>query len=54
MKAIYFDLKSFIISPRLVEKDLDRLIYSDLESPSNDFNVMIILILVDIEAFEFN
>ena len=38
----------------MVEEDSGRPIYSDLESPPNDFDAMVILISVDVEAFEFN
>ena len=38
----------------MVEKDSDRPIYSDLELSPNNFNTIVILILVNIEAFEFN
>ena len=54
MKAVCFDLEGFTISPRVVEEDSGRPIHSDLESPPNDFDTMVILISVDIEAFEFN
>ena len=54
MEAVCSDLEGFIIFPRVVEEDLGRSIHSDLESPPNNFDVMIILISVDVEAFEFN
>ena len=54
MEAVCSDLKGFTIFYRVVEKDLGWLIYSDLKSSPNDFDAMIILISVNIEAFELN
>lgn len=54
MEAVCSDPEGFIISPRVVEEDSGRSIHSDLESPRNDFDAMVILISVDVEAFEFN
>lgn len=54
MEAVDSDPEGFTISPRVVEEDSGRPIHSDLESPRNDFDAMIILISVDVEAFEFN
>ena len=54
IEAICSDLEDFTISHRMVEKDSGRPIHSDLESPPNNFDAMVILISVDVEAFEFN
>ena len=54
MEAVCSDLEGLRIPPRLVEEDSARPIHGDLESPPNDFDTMVILISVDVEAFEFN
>ena len=54
MEAVCSDLEGLTIAPRVVEEASGRPIHGDLESPPNDFDTMVILISVDVEAFEFN
>lgn len=54
MEAVCSELESLTMSPRVVEEDSGRPIHGDVESPPNDFHTMVILISVDVEAFEFN
>ncbi len=54
MEAVYSDLKGLTVSARVVEEDSGRPIHGDLESPPDDFDIMVTLISVDVEAFEFN
>ena len=54
IEAVCSDLEGLTISPRVVEEDSGRPIHGDLESPPNDFDTTVILISVDVEAFEFN
>ena len=51
MEAVCSGLEGLRISPRVVEEDSVRPIHGDLESPPNDFDTMVILISVDVEAF---
>ena len=54
IEAVCSNLDGLTVSPRVVEEDSGRLIHGDLQSPPNDIDTMVILISVDIEAFEFN